>query len=371
MEQFINAFGQHLLTKKEYQYISEHQLFLLENTYSITGYIFVDLVSAEMQGIYEKQRIELEKSIQSQVSKHVRILMVGIKQGEEDVQAVYPSVCIVDLKNKKLNYLQPVAESMNRLLEDLHRVLYQYEEMPYVDLTQIEEEKEREQQELAKEFLKITPKITYGLIGVNIIIFVVNLILVEFYDLPILIYMGAKINELIFQGEYHRLLTSMFLHADIMHILLNMFSLYNVGPVTERLFGHKRFLYLYLIAGVGGSISSLMFSRSPGVGASGAIFGIVGMLLYFAQKRPQVFKRVFGTQLFIVIALNLLYGFSVPNIDNAAHIGGMVVGYGASYGVGLYSEAQYTKKKQLLGIGISVIFLYAAFSVARFLPINK
>ncbi len=180
------------------------------------------------------------------------------------------------------------------------------------------------------EFKARTPLATYALIGINILVAA----LIYLYSLKsgkqygdLLTVFGAKVNSNILAGEYWRFLTPVFLHAGIMHLLINCYSLYAIGVSVEKIFGRPRFLAVYFIAGVLGNLLSFMFSPNPGVGASGAIFGLLGALLYFGLERPALFRRFFGNSILITIVINLTYGFSASGIDNFAHIGGLIGGF--------------------------------------------
>ncbi len=115
--------------------------------------------------------------------------------------------------------------------------------------------------------------------------------------------------------------TSLFAHASLLHILFNMYSLYALGPSLEQALGHWRFAVLYFLSGIGGSVGVLLLDSGAVLGASGAIFGLLGA--YFVIER-----RMGGsmTQLIVVIALNLGIGFVVPGIAWQAHVGGLLVG---------------------------------------------
>lgn len=142
--------------------------------------------------------------------------------------------------------------------------------------------------------------------------------------------LGAKDNASIkLGGQYYRFLTAMFLHAGLLHIGFNAYALYAIGPECERLYGTARFLALYLIAGLGGGVASYVFTSSPSVGASGAIFGLIGGLAAFYYVSRELLGDTARRQianLATIIMINLFIGFSTPLIDNSAHLGGLVVG---------------------------------------------
>ena len=146
----------------------------------------------------------------------------------------------------------------------------------------------------------------------------------------VLIAYGAKDNALIMQGQYWRFITPIFLHANVLHITLNMLNLAVLGVFLERLVGHARFLLIYLITGVVSIIASFYFMpQEISVGASGAIFGLVGAYSIFVLMHRRAFRKG-GVPalvwLIFVIVGNLSIGFFVPNVDNYAHIGGLLSG---------------------------------------------
>ena len=145
---------------------------------------------------------------------------------------------------------------------------------------------------------------------------------------------GAKINAPIAAGEYYRLVTAMFLHGGWLHIAFNAYALYALGPETERIYGTARFLALYFIAGIAGSVTSYALNPNPAVGASGAIFGLIGGLAAFYYISRQLLGEISRQQLgslITVVMINLFIGFSSPVIDNAAHIGGLFGGAAAGW----------------------------------------
>jgi rhomboid protease GluP len=154
------------------------------------------------------------------------------------------------------------------------------------------------------------------------------------YDCALFI-LGWKDNLLIFLGgEYWRLLSAIFLHGGIAHLLMNGFSLYVVGPDTERVYGTWRFLGVYLLSGLAGSVLSYSFSPNPSVGASGAIFGLVGALIMFFYITRQILGEFGRSQvqgLAAILLINLAFGFTSPGIDNLGHIGGLLGGMVAGW----------------------------------------
>ncbi|MGI6376622.1 MAG: rhomboid family intramembrane serine protease [Anaerolineae bacterium] len=148
-------------------------------------------------------------------------------------------------------------------------------------------------------------------------------------SIPVLVAMGAKVNELIVQGQYWRLLTANFLHIGLLHLGFNTYALLLFGTDMERRFGHGRFLVLYLVSGLGGSVLSFVGNEAIAAGASGAVFGLLGaMIAYFLSYRSEFgsYGQRRLSSLLLVAGYNLVMGFVMPGIDNLGHIGGLLVG---------------------------------------------
>jgi membrane associated rhomboid family serine protease len=149
---------------------------------------------------------------------------------------------------------------------------------------------------------------------------------------------GAKINTAIVAGgQYYRFFTPMFLHASFMHILVNSFSLYNVGPTVEAYFGHERAAAVYVLAGVAGNVASFLLAPyASSVGASGAIFGLVGALGVFFYRHREVLDTSRPLNSIVqACALNLMFGLLPGSgIDNWGHFGGFLGGAAVAYLVG-------------------------------------
>lgn len=170
-------------------------------------------------------------------------------------------------------------------------------------------------------------RVTLVLIGLDVVVFLVGLavpgLTPRFDNVALALDPGQQAAVGVAAGQYYRLLTAAFLHAGIFHILFNMFALSQVGPVVEQALGRVRFLALYLLAALGGSVAAYVFANpaQPSVGASGAIFGLFGA--YYI-----VVRRLGGPtgSILALIAINLVLTFTIPNIDYRAHLGGLVTG---------------------------------------------
>jgi rhomboid protease GluP len=142
--------------------------------------------------------------------------------------------------------------------------------------------------------------------------------------------LGADEPRLVFQyGQWWRPLTSMFLHAGWLHLLLNGWALYQLGSLFEILIGSGTMLTVYLVSGLSGSLASLLWTHGASVGASGAIFGLMGALIAFLLRRREMltpFAKSLLGQLVLWAGINVYIGFTTPGIDNAAHLGGCAMG---------------------------------------------
>jgi rhomboid protease GluP len=173
--------------------------------------------------------------------------------------------------------------------------------------------------------------VAYTLFALNILIFILmELAGGSTNDLTLMAF-GAKSNSHIDSGEIWRFVTPLFLHIGLLHLAFNSYALWIVGPQVEKLYGSARFLLLYVLAGIGGVVASYWYHPEvPSAGASGAIFGLFGVLLVFAIKYrksvPAFFAKAIGKGVLLTVAINLVIGWQIPQIDNSAHLGGLVTG---------------------------------------------
>jgi rhomboid protease GluP len=173
--------------------------------------------------------------------------------------------------------------------------------------------------------------IAYTLFALNILIFVLMELAGGSTSPLISEAFGNKSNPQIDNGEVWRFVTPIFLHIGILHLAFNSYALWIVGPQVEKLYGSARFLLLYVLTGVGGVAASYWYHPyDPSAGASGAIFGLFGVLLIFSFRYrktvPAFFTKALGKGILLTIGINLVIGYMIPQVDNAAHIGGLVSG---------------------------------------------
>lgn len=214
-------------------------------------------------------------------------------------------------------------------------------------------------------FEKKKPFITYGIIAICIIVFICMYIFGNgSYDEVTLMRFGANVDLLVKSGEFYRLITCAFLHIGIFHLVFNMYALYVIGPQVESFFGKTKFILIYLISIICASLLSMVFNHNTiCAGASGAIFGLLGCILYFGYHYRIYLGNVIKSQIVPIIILNLLLGFMLSGVDNFAHIGGLVGGILATMAVGVPNKS--TKSQIINGcvlLSIYIIFIsYLAF----------
>lgn len=175
-------------------------------------------------------------------------------------------------------------------------------------------------------------------------------------DNATLIKYGAKYNPLILEGEWWRFFTPMILHIGIIHLLMNSLALYYLGTAVERIYGNLRFLFIYLFAGFSGVVASFIFSPSVSAGASGAIYGCFGALLYLGVIYPKLFFRTIGINILVVLGINLIFGFTMPGVDYVGHIGGLIGGFLAT------GIVHFPKQKKYLLQSISLFISAVAIT---------
>ena len=203
------------------------------------------------------------------------------------------------------------------------------------------------------------PIITYSIITLCILLFALMYVLGNgSKDIETLLFFGANLDDLVRNGDFYRLVTCIFLHIGFFHLLCNMYSLYIIGKEIESLYGKIKYLIIFLGSGICGSILSTAFTHNTvSAGASGAIFGLLGSLLYFGYYYRAYLGNSIKKSILPVIAINLFIGFTNSGIDNAAHIGGLVGGILISMMVGVPG-----KKSKIDNInGTILTILYLAF----------
>ena len=234
----------------------------------------------------------------------------------------------------------------------------------FMKLTEEINEKNKEDATKADEiFSKKKPVVTYALIISNLIMFIASVIVGgtifnmepnTLYNLGGLVsYEGMNSNPL----ELYRLVTSMFLHAGVIHLAFNMYALYVLGPQLESFFGKFKFSIIYFVSGIIGGLVSMIFQGSNivSVGASGAIFGLIGAFIFFGYHYRVYFGSVIRSQIIPLLVANLILGYMVSGVNMAAHVGGLIGGVLSAKAVGI--KYKTTTSDNINGCVMLLIFL--------------
>ena len=249
------------------------------------------------------------------------------------------------LENKVINHnFRDIAKNFEFSENGLHL---------FIKITNDINQKNRE--EAIKNEDIFAPKkviITYVILGILIFIYLLGYILGQNNMIEKFALYGPYIRE---YHEYYRLITGAFLHGNFIHLASNCYALYIVGKQIESFYGKTKFIYIYFFSLICGSLLSIALSENPSVGASGAIFGLMGSLLYFGYYYRVYIGSTWKNNILPVIIANLDLGFIIPGIDYLGHIGGLIGGILASMAVGL--KYKRTKRDTINGIIISIIFL--------------
>ena len=187
---------------------------------------------------------------------------------------------------------------------------------------------------------------------------------------PQLLRAGGDFGPSFAEGDWWRVFTSTFLHAGPLHLAFNLWAFFSVGVVTERIYGNRAFLAIYLLSGLGGSLASLTWSPLVvGVGATGAIFGVYGALLAFILLHRGVLPAAYLTQqrnsIVGFIGYNVVFGLSQKNTDMAAHAGGLLAGFcaGAILGRDLLRPGAQVARRVLGAVGFAALLALTGFAV--------
>ena len=308
--------------------------------------------------MFKTKRI-VKKIKKKTLSFNINTLSIFLDLGEnvsQDIHAIPNVECV------KINTESDFKKSdvIKKEFPDLTKKLKYSEEgiALFAKITSdINEHNKQDAKKINAIFKNKFPMITYWLIAVNVILYVIPILFGQYNDL---INNYSVWGPAIREGQYYRLLTGIFLHGGILHLLFNCYALYVIGSQVENFLGRIKFAIIYLVAGISGALFSVIFGGNfASIGASGAIFGLMGALVYFGYHYRVYLGTVIKSQIIPLIVLNLLLGFCVSGIDNFAHIGGLIGGTLMSIALGVKDKSSWFER--INGWIITIVFL--AFSV--------
>jgi len=280
--------------------------------------------------------LDVNDDVKVQNEKNIDTLIINDYSNFKDemgILSMYPQLLNDEVKGESLDFFINVTNDINKKTE-ANNTFYE------------------------KVFSKKYPIVTYALIAINIFMFILAMLgkLSGKYDLYTML---AVQKNYVKDFEFHRLITAGFMHADLMHLFCNMYSLSILGPELESFIGRKKFTFIYFISLLIGNLLACISSVSWCVGASGAIFGLLGGLLYFGYYYRIYLGGALRQQIIPVIIINLIFSFLIPSISVSGHIGGLVGGLFAAFAVGI--EKKSDKSDAINGIIVLTILLAFLF----------
>ena len=332
----------------------------LDNNYKI-----VRIVSHH---IHNKEQLDFDKFKLSKIVKQVKrktlsfkVKVLSIYTDIEDEKILNNDDVLItkekDINNPKLVSAFPdIVEKTNRKEDGLEY---------FIKVTDNINKKNEKRNKIAEKIFSYKqPIVTYIIMAICIILFILMELSGGSTNSQTLLKYGANLDVLVKNGEYYRLFTCIFLHIGIMHLLCNMYSLYIIGREVENLFGKIKYIIIFILSGIFGSIMSLAFTHNTiSAGASGAIFGLLGALLYFGMHYRTYLGEAIKESIIPIIVVNLIIGFFAEGIDLAAHIGGLVGGVLVAMMVGVPDKSKI--KDIINGTILTIIYLifisYLAF----------
>ena len=316
--------------------------------------------------MFKTKRI-VKKIKKKTLSFNINTLSIFLDLGDnvsQDIHAI-PNVECVKI-NTESDFKK--SEVIKKEFPDLTKKLKYSEEG--IDLfakitSDINEHNKKDAKKINAVFKNKFPMITYWLIAVNVILYVIPILFGQYNDL---INNYSVWGPAIREGQYYRLLTGIFLHGGILHLLFNCYALYVIGAQVENFLGRIKFIIIYLVSGITGALFSVIFGGNfASIGASGAIFGLLGALVYFGYHYRVYLGTVIKSQIIPLIVLNLLLGFCVSGIDNFAHVGGLIGGTLMSIALGVKDKSSWFER--INGWIITIIFLAFTIYMAFFYTI--
>ncbi len=316
--------------------------------------------------MFKTKRI-VKKIKKKTLSFNINTLSIFLDLGDnvsQDIHAI-PNVECVKI-NTESDFKK--SEVIKKEFPDLTKKLKYSEEG--IDLfakitSDINEHNKKDAKKINAVFKNKFPMITYWLIAVNVILYVIPILFGQYNDL---INNYSVWGPAIREGQYYRLLTGIFLHGGILHLLFNCYALYVIGAQVENFLGRIKFIIIYLVSGITGALFSVIFGGNfASIGASGAIFGLLGALVYFGYHYRVYLGTVIKSQIIPLIVLNLLLGFCVSGIDNFAHVGGLIGGTLMSIALGVKDKSSWFER--INGWIITIIFLVFTIYMAFFYTI--
>lgn len=357
----------YFVTEKNYNPVVVHGIndeIWLENMDS--EYKIVRIVS---RYIHNNEQLDFNKFRSLQITKKLKLKTLSLKMNVLSIYIDYgdnvTKTVQEDSKNKNLEVFIKSLDDFKdnpailKVFPDITTKTYHDEkgiELLFKITDDINGTNERKNAKMEKIFSTKKPIVTFGIILICIIMFILS---GGGYNTYKLVAYGANFSALVRNGEVYRLVSYMFLHAGILHIVLNMYSLFIVGPRVEDFFGKWKYLLIYLFSGIcGGLLSIGLTPNTVSVGASGAIFGLFGALIYFGYSYRGYIGAIVRSQVLPVVIYNLLMGLFIPGIDMWGHVGGLIGGILTANMLGTIENKKYNVSNIILFVIYFAFLIY-------------
>lgn len=336
----------------------------LENSYQVVR-IVSNYIHNDEQMSFDLYRTEqiLKRVKKKTCSFHMEALSLFVNLGDSVHMNDYTHVGSISCANvKKISDLKKYPFIIDEFPTITKKTSFKEKGVElFMKITKdISLKNEEESKKANQVFEPKKPIVTYILIAINTIMFLA----MYFFgngseNVYTLLHFGANYGPLVRAGEYYRLLTSAFLHIGILHFLMNNYALYVIGTQLESFLGKAKYICVYLFSAIAGNLLSIVFSDYVSAGASGAIFGLFGSLLYFGYHYRIYLGTVLKSQIIPLILVNLIMSFVIPGIDAAAHIGGLVGGALITMALGVpFKSTQFEKTNGWILTLIFILFLW-------------
>ena len=326
----------------------------------VSGYIHND--EQYEFDVFKTKRI-LNKIRKKTFSFNVNVMSFFLDMGDNVTEDINSNSKMMGIKINDESDIEK-SDIIKKLFPDLSKKLVYSEDgiELFAKITNdINEHNMKDAKKVENVFKDKGPYITYVLIAINVLLYLVPILLGKYeYIINRYCIHGPSIRA----GEYYRLITGVFLHGSILHLFFNSYALYVIGSQIENYFGRIKYLVIYIFSGLMGALFSMIFNGNiVSIGASGAIFGLMGSLLYFGYHYRVYLGNVLKTQLIPLIIFNLVLGFVLSGVDNFAHIGGLIGGVLITKAVGVKDKSTTFDKTNgwIITIIFTLVMLYVAF----------
>ena len=280
--------------------------------------------------------LDMGENVTKEINEDPKLMCVKVTD-EKDIEKnsiidkIFPDLA------KKMEYNEDGIELFVRITNDINK------------------HNQEDASKLDQLFRSKVPYITYLFVGINIILYIIPILLGQYTNL---INLYAVYGPAVKNGEYYRLLTGIFLHGNIIHLGFNCYALYIIGSQIESFLGKIKYFIIYLFSGIMGALFSVLLGGNyASIGASGAIFGLMGALVCFGYYYRVYLGNVVKTQIIPLILFNLALGFMMSGIDNFAHIGGLIGGILITRALGVKDKTTTFEKVN----GWIIVLIFSAF----------